>query len=170
MNRTGEVDGEAFRSAMGKLAAAVHIVTAHHDGQDFGLTMTAVCSLSDDPPSLILSINRQSRTLDAILRSGKLCVNFLSASHADLALRFADQSRSAHRFAQGSWRRGLGGMMLLEDCPVSLECAIMESHPIRSHQILACEILRVHGSASKDILLYAKRDFGRFLALQQNNA
>ncbi len=89
-------------------------------------------------------------------------MNFLDASHSDLALRFADPARTDDRFAIGCWREGKSKVPILRDSPISLECEIMGSFEARSHRVLACEISHVHGDKAPGLLLYANQAFGRF--------
>ncbi len=73
------VDGAAYREAMARLAGAVHLVTTDGPGGRAGFTATAVCSVSDAPPTLLVCINRDSSAYPAFDRNGRLCVNLLAA-------------------------------------------------------------------------------------------
>ena len=74
---------EAFLESMAWLASAVHIVTVRHGGRDYGMTVTAVCSLSTDP--VLLSINRKAAAHDAILATGELGLSTLDPCQSYLA-------------------------------------------------------------------------------------
>lgn len=157
---------EDFLDAMRSLAAGVHIVTTHHDKRDYGLTMTAVCSLSDAPPSLLLSIARSSTCLDAILASRRLCVNFLDQTHTDLADRFAGGHgvMGPEKFEQGDWGRHPPCPPVLQNAPVALQCKVTSAHEIATHNILACEVIGTHmgDATAESMLLYGDRNFGMF--------
>src|ERR1700674_3446868 len=71
------VEGPAFREAMSRLGAAVHVVTTDGPGGKGGFTATAVCALSDAPPMLLVCLNRRSRSTGPFHANGVFCVNTL---------------------------------------------------------------------------------------------
>ena len=98
---SGDVSSEDFRSAMGNLVAAISVVTGGRGDDISGMTVTSVCSLSTDPPSLIASINRASSSWPLLQRYRHFRVNILGADQLDVAERFAgkDGLKVAERFA-----------------------------------------------------------------------
>src|SRR5262245_20731676 len=83
------VDKDVFRDVIGHFATGVTIITARADEVDYGLTVSAVTSLSLDPPMMIVCVNKTSRTLPAIRASGTFGVNILGEGQGALAQRFA---------------------------------------------------------------------------------
>src|SRR4029434_6749523 len=81
--RTVEV--AAFREAMSRLGAAVHVVTTAGPGGKTGATATAVFSVSDPPPTLLVCLNRRSQTNPVVVENGVFCINTLGASGAEIA-------------------------------------------------------------------------------------
>ncbi len=91
----------AFRGAMANVASPVAVVTALDDGVPHGTTVSAFCSLSMEPPMLLVSLDVESSLLHHVTVGGTLGVNVLSAAHDQLALRFAQ--RGVDRFAGLEW-------------------------------------------------------------------
>src|SRR5262249_56834048 len=79
------VEPTAFREAMSRLGAAVHVITTAGPGGKTGATATAVCSVSDAPPTLLVCLNRRSQTNPAVVENGVVCVNTLGAGGAEVA-------------------------------------------------------------------------------------
>src|SRR5258708_1358379 len=83
------VDRERFRSVMGHFASGVTIISTRHEGIDYGLTASAVSSLSLDPPMLLICVNRTSNTQKAIAQSQVFAVNILREHQSEVARHFA---------------------------------------------------------------------------------
>ena len=97
------IDRAQFRDAMSRLGAAVNIITTSSTDGPCGLTASAVCAVTDDPPTLLLCINRDSEMNQAFKASGVLCVNTLSPVHERLSPIFASMTGAtqAERFREG---------------------------------------------------------------------
>ena len=96
------VEPGVFREAMSRLGAAVHVITTAGPGGKAGATATAVCSVSDAPPTLLMCLNRRSQTNPAVVENGVFCVNTLGHSGAEIADIFAGRTgvlrqRSVHQ-------------------------------------------------------------------------
>jgi flavin reductase (DIM6/NTAB) family NADH-FMN oxidoreductase RutF/3,4-dihydroxy-2-butanone 4-phosphate synthase len=87
------IDADLFRAVFGGVPAAVSVVTTALSGRPHGATVSAFCSLSLDPPLVLVSLHRESALLQAIRRTRRFCVNVLAAGQEDLALRFARRSK-----------------------------------------------------------------------------
>lgn len=96
----------AFRDAMSGLAAAVNVITTDGPGGRAGFTATAVCSVTDQPPTLLVCINRSASVYDAFIENGRLCVNTLGNGQQDLSNLFGGKSSQQERFACGQWEAG----------------------------------------------------------------
>src|SRR5271169_6988178 len=86
------VDVAAFRDAMARLGAAVHVVTSAGLAGKTGFTATAVCSVSDQPATLLVCLNRRSNSAPLLAQNGVFCVNTLGAADSNLADIFAGRS------------------------------------------------------------------------------
>lgn len=157
------VDAQSFRSAMSRLGGAVTIITSRDGQERAGLTATAVCSVSAQPPRLLVCVNRDVRAHEVIERSGELVVNVLAAAHEGLARRFAGMVEGVcgeARFQAGEWCDGSGAGPVLRDAAASLECKVVETARSGTHSMFLCEVSQVHvPSLSNSSLIYFDRQF-----------
>jgi flavin reductase (DIM6/NTAB) family NADH-FMN oxidoreductase RutF len=158
---------ESFKSGMRHLAAHVCVITtvgplrARH-----GLTATAVCSVSADPPTLLCCVNRQIAPFAAIRESGIFAVNVLGVEDLDLAKRFASEIQGEERFDIGSWMAMATGAPVLESALATFDCRLTRLEEVATHGILFGEIQVVRSRPSTaEPLLYAHGAFGGFAPL-----
>ncbi|WP_343954898.1 flavin reductase family protein [Nonomuraea longicatena] len=153
--------GLAFREAMAFAASSVHVVTSIGDHGDAGITATAICAISDAPPSLLVCLNRRSYAHSVISRSGVLAVNNLSYDQLALADEFAGRgSRSMiDRFARARWTRGSTGTPLLADCLASFDCRVDHSMTVGTHELFICAVVDIVRATPRRGLAYAARRF-----------
>jgi flavin reductase (DIM6/NTAB) family NADH-FMN oxidoreductase RutF len=152
-------DEQVFRDVIGHFTTGVTIVTARHDGVDYGVTVSAVSSLSLEPPMLLVCLNRVSRTQGAVDRQGAFAVNILGAGQADLARRFA--TNSDDKF--DGLRTGYGdlGHPLLEDALAHVECRVVERAVGGTHTVFLAEVVRAERFEGEP-LVYYRGQFGGF--------
>lgn len=159
----GGVDAAAFRAGMSRLGGACTIITASHEGERGGLTATAVCSVSAEPPRLLVCVNRNVRAHQLIADSGQLGVNVLDACHEGLAKRFAGMVQGVvggDRFLEGNWLSSPKGVPLLSDALVSFECRVIEETQSGTHSIFLCEVIDVATTGgAQSALVYFNRHF-----------
>ena len=163
------VQSEAFKSAMRCLAAGVTIVTTIHDGQRAGLTATAVCSLTVDPPQLLVCVNQRAEAHGLIHRGSVMCVNLLARHHRDLAARFAGQGgiSGAARFAMGDWTTLRTGAPVLADAVASFDCLVAERVESATHSIFIGRVVDVRSRADASPLIYAGGAYAELQALTE---
>jgi len=93
-----------FRKAMRTLASAVSIVSTAHDNCRFGMTATAVCSLSMQPPTLLVCVNQSTSLHHPLLSAGRFCINILHADQDELARTFGRNAlRTGSHAETGRW-------------------------------------------------------------------
>ena len=158
------VDSGDFREGMRQLAAGVTIVTTSIGDQRIGLTATAVCSLSAEPPMLLACVNREAGAHDPALQSRVFCVNVLSAQHLDLATQFASSERVAERFTTGEWGTLETGAPVLMDALASFDCLLGQTLRAETHTVLTGRVQAVRTDAAQEPLLYSRGAFGTFAA------
>ena len=108
---------------MGRLAGGVAVVTAlDADGDPRGLTATAVCSVSLDPPLVLVCVARESHTLTAIRASGRYALNFLRSADTFSSARFAGSAGS--KFEGVEWTAAPGGSPVLPGTLAWVECDV----------------------------------------------
>lgn len=150
-----------FKAAMRQLAATVTLVTTFEDGAPHGMTATAVSSLSADPPSVLVCINRTASMHGPTERSRYFCLNLLAAYQGDLCQAFGAQ-RGADRFAVGEWREGPHGLPQLTGAAATLFCAVDEALTYGTHTIFIGRIEQVAVDHAAEPLVYQGGAFGRF--------
>ncbi|MGH7708091.1 MAG: flavin reductase family protein [Vulcanimicrobiaceae bacterium] len=153
-------DGDAFRGAMGHIAAGVNVITTNGVGGSVGLTVSSMCSLSLDPPSLLICVYGESPACAAIRRNRCFVVNVLSEAQTEIALCFAGQVRELRhdRFAIAKWYPLPTGAWGLPDTTATFDCLVVEEHPFGTHVIFigAVQACGAHDSAP---LLHIRRAF-----------
>ncbi|MBB4953883.1 flavin reductase [Agrobacterium vitis] len=130
---------QAFRNGMSRLGAAVNIVTTDGVAGRHGLTVSAVCSVTDTPPTLLVCINSNSHAHDAFAQNGVLCVNVLAAAHEELSGLFARWT-GEDRFATTAWHSRSTGAPVLADAMVAFDCRIVERQSRGTHTVFFCEV------------------------------
>jgi flavin reductase len=155
------VDRKIFRDAMARLGAAVNIVTCVVRSGPVGFTASAVCSVSDDPPTLIVCVNRASRLNVAFKESGTLCVNALAAGQQHLSGVFAGQTGAdmKDRFAMAVWRTLVTGAPVLQGCITSFDCSIAEVTEVGSHSVFFCRVMGTLIGPMQEGLIYFDRQY-----------
>jgi flavin reductase len=156
-------DKAEFLEAMSRFAAAVTLITTGKDDLRYGLTATAVCSLSIDPPSLIACVNQRATGHDTILREECFAVNLLGPQHAALAKRFAGEggAQGSERFWGSNWLRLSTGAPILADSPAAIDCVLAQKLDGYSHTILVglVKAVRIPGDVDPHCLLWHGRKF-----------
>ncbi len=140
------LDAQSFRSVMGSLAVGVTVVTTtDRQGEPRGLTATAVCSVSLDPPLILVCIDRTADCYESFLTAEVLAVNLLQERQEGVSRRFAQ--KVARKFDGIGYRSGVTGAPILADVLAYVECRIRARHPGGDHTILVGEAV-AHGLAS----------------------
>lgn len=154
-----EVNRDAFRNAMSVLAAAVNVVTTDGPAGRAGFTATAVCSVSDEPPSLLVCLNRSASVYDIFSTNEHLCVNTLTSDQQALSNLFGGKSSMDERFASAKWSTDCTGVPMLDDALINFDCRISNRVAAGSHDILICEIVGIRQRESGDGLIYFQRGY-----------
>ena len=165
-NQGAMVDGEGFKEGMRRLAASVCLITtATADGVRNGLTATAVCSLSAEPPMLLCCLNRASHSFAAVTRAQVFCVNVLCEQDAGVAHHFSSNRQGAEKFTVGDWGVGVTGAPLLASALAAFDCRLDQVVEAGTHAILMGRVAGVVLAAvGGRPLLYAQGGYGRFTA------
>ena len=150
----------AFRQAMRRLTSTVCIVSAHADSEPVGMTMTAVTSVSMEPPALLICANRRSRLHAALTPGTPFCVNVLRVGHDSVAAAFGGRASHAERFCLGNWAIGGDGPPHLEDALANLFCCVANSLDHGSHTLFVGEVREVRTGAEGPPLIYGDGRYG----------
>jgi len=157
------VEAAAFREAMSRLGAAVHVITTAGPGGKTGATATAVCSVSDAPPTLLMCLNRRSQTNPIVAENGVFCVNTLGDSGAEVADIFAGRTgvQGSDRFATGEWSVLMTGSPVLVSAVVAFDCRIIEVRAVASHNVFFGAVEAVRLGPAGPALVYHERAYKR---------
>jgi len=154
------VDLTSFRDGMALLAGAVNVITTDGPQGFGGFTATAVCSVTDQPPTLLVCMNRSSFAHPIFTGNGALCVNVLGADQQGASTLFADRNVTmAERFARIAWSRLATGSPLIDGALVSFDCAIAQTSEAGSHSIFLCEVKGIRLSDPRGGLVYFNRNY-----------
>jgi flavin reductase (DIM6/NTAB) family NADH-FMN oxidoreductase RutF len=132
------VDPERMRSVMGHFASGVTIISTRHEGIDYGLTASAVSSLSLDPPILLICVKRSSNTYEAIKASRVFSVNILREDQSEVARHFA--TSHPDKFVGVNVSYGELGVPLLDDMLATIECRVVEIVSGGTHSVFFAEV------------------------------
>lgn len=154
------MDAKTFRAAMARLAAAVNVITTTADGQNYGFTASAVCSVTDTPPTLLVCINRTARSHPMITKTRILCVNTLASAQEPIGLVFAGPNATMEeRFATGEWGQLTTGAPVLENAAVSFDCKVNSIEQVGTHDVLFCDVIGLRCSDNAQSLVYFDKRF-----------
>ena len=153
------VDVAAFRDAMSRLGAAVHVVTSAGPGGKTGFTATAVCSVSDQPATLLVCLNRRAKSAPLLAQNGVFCVNTLGADEEKLADLFAGRSgvHLEERFTVGEWITLKTGSPVLASAVIAFDCRTIEIKAVASHNVLFGAVEAVRLGPAGPALVYHDR-------------
>jgi flavin reductase (DIM6/NTAB) family NADH-FMN oxidoreductase RutF len=162
-----EVSAGDFRNAMRRLTGGVSVITAGRGRDISGMTVTSVTSLSVDPPTLIVSVNRGASSWPLIRRYGFFGVNILNADQLDIAERFTgkDGLKGGARFAGADWFTRASGAPLLSGALAAIDCEVEEVVERHSHAIVIGRVLDLQVSPRTAALAYWQ---GQYLAIDRD--
>ncbi len=129
----GLIDPATFRDCMRHVPGAVSVVTTLHGGARSGMTMTAVCSVSADPPQLLVCINRSASSQPLIVAAGRFGVNFLAHDQQHVANAFSTVMDD--RFVTGAWIELASGIPILEGALAAFDCVVTQQVEAGTHTI-----------------------------------
>ena len=154
------VEAQTFRNAMGLLGAAVNIITTNGSHGRHGFTASAVCSVTDSPPTLLVCLNRNSGSHLIYSGNRTIGINVLAQQHEALSLHFAKSSVAIEdRFTQGDWMTAQTGAPLLADARVALDCEIDQILEVGTHSVFFCAVKAAHFGPDSAALMYMNRAF-----------
>lgn len=127
--------GTSFRAAMRRVASTVTIVTASDGSRRHGMTMTAVSSLSMDPPSMVICVNQSTFLHEILVSARHFCVNVLTHDQAAVSTAFSGASSPEERFSVGAWLTHAAGMHYLSSAQANIVCRKTAAIPFGTHTI-----------------------------------
>jgi len=161
------ISADDFRHAMRRLTGGISVITAGEGRNISGMTVTSVTSLSVDPPTLIVCVNREASSWPLVKRYGFFGVNILTADQTDIAERFSGKGglKGADRFIGAPWTTGVSGVPLLADALAAIDCEVEEVVERHSHAIIIGRVLDVTVSPRTAALAYWQ---GQYVAIDRD--
>jgi flavin reductase (DIM6/NTAB) family NADH-FMN oxidoreductase RutF len=145
---------ESYRAAMRRVASTVMIVTCCDHGRRYGMTATAVTSVSVEPPTLLACVNRNAGLHAFLQTADYFCVNVLRGSQTAQAAAFSGALQGESRFAVGEWHMDSDGTPYLADAQANLFCRKVGAIAHASHTIFLGEVFQARVLESIEPLLY----------------
>ena len=153
------IEATNFRNAMSLLPTAVNVVTTEGLSGAHGFTASAVCSVTDTPPTLLVCMNTTSRSHGHFVENKILSVNVLGAQHEHISNTFASKLCSEQRFQQGTWTKLVTGSPVFEDALVSFDCEIEQVQEVGTHSVFMCRVVAIKQSEQDESLVYFNRTY-----------
>jgi flavin reductase len=144
---------------MARLGAAVNIITTDGPAGRAGFTASAVCSVTDEPPSLLVCLNRSASVYATFKQNGVLCVNTLGSGHQAISNLFGGKTPMAERFAAARWSPGPSGAPMLDEACVSFDCRVQQCTEVGTHDVLICQVLAIRTGERAESLIYFNRGY-----------
>ena len=159
--RDTNIDADRFRAGMAQLTGAVTIIATRNGAARSGLTASAVCSFSVEPPRLLACVNFSGNSFAHIAASRCMSVNVLAQSQEELAKRFANMlgDEKEDHFSYGKWTELTTGAPVLEEALAGFDCAVEEMLVAHTHAVVIGEIKDVVVNSGMKPLLYSNRAF-----------
>ncbi len=163
MNKPASAEAAAaeFKLGMRSLAGAVSIITTSDGGRLYGMTATAVCSATADPPAVLVCVNRSTTTHAAIARSGVFCVNVLRHEDRELSGVFSGALKGEGRFRSEHWTQLATGAPALISSLVAFDCRVANQMVHGTHTVYVGEVEQVRIGRKGKPLLYADGQYAR---------
>lgn len=150
------IDADTFRAVLGRFASGVTIVTVRDsDGKDHGMTVSAFCSLSLEPPLVLFCVDHTASMHGLLLEHPRFGISVLSSGQEAYSRRFADTTTErSERFDGIAYQRGDADVVLLDDALAHLECQVLRHHDSGDHTIFIAEVERAHALDGRPLLYF----------------
>ncbi|WP_137154389.1 flavin reductase family protein [Rhizobium sp. FKL33] len=150
---------DAFKGAMRRFASGVGVITAGQGDSRRGLTATAISSVTMDPPTILVCVNRQGEAHQAIEQDGAFCVNILASEAEGVAMDFAGQTGrvGTDKFASFSWSTLATGAPALDGALANIDCEITERVETASHTVFFGRVLDVRLSDGAPLIHFDRK-------------
>ena len=154
----------SLRSLMAGFPTGVAVLTAFdRDDSPWGMTVSSVCSVSMDPPTLLVCVRNGSPTLEALLGKGSFTVNLLHHAARPAAELFC--SGDPDRFDHVGWERPLfGGPHLVRDAHATADCEVTTTEHVGTHVVVFGAVRHVTHRSAEHPLLYGLRRYASWPA------
>jgi flavin reductase (DIM6/NTAB) family NADH-FMN oxidoreductase RutF len=147
------IDSDTFRAALGRFSCGITVLTARDSkGRDHGMTVSAFCSVSLEPPLVLVCIGHEATMHGLMMHVEHVGISVLSSVQEAVSRRFADPE--SDRFDGIGYSRGEAGVALPDDALVHLECDVVARHEAGDHTIVVCAVERAVAFDGRPLLYY----------------
>ncbi len=153
-----------FRRVLRGFAATVNIVSSRDGFNNYGMTATAVTSVSMDPPSLLVAVNERSSMHPVLCTAPRFCINILGSGQARHSSVFGAPGPMAERFEFGDWRLSPDDVPYLADAQANIFCTRVDAHKFGTHSIVVGQVYQLAVGESYAPLVYLD---GRYVSIEQ---
>lgn len=156
------VSRQEFRDAMARLGAAVNIITTDGPAGIGGFTASAVCSVTDEPPTILICMNRNATAAPRLKANGTVCVNVVGSSQKEAAMVFSGVTKCPmeDRFLAGTWTKLATGAPALDGALESIDCRVTDIIEKGTHLVIFAEVEAIRmGAPDEHGLIYFGRDY-----------
>ena len=161
--KSSPIERATYREAMSRLGAAVNVITTGSTNGRHGFTASAVCSVTDEPPTLLVCMNRSSSSRGQFVVGAPLAVNTLAADQQAISAHFASGLDMEQRFdlagRDDRWTTLLTGAPVLEKATVAFDGRVSRVVEVGTHSVLFTEIVAVRLGIDGHGLIYFDRSY-----------
>jgi flavin reductase (DIM6/NTAB) family NADH-FMN oxidoreductase RutF len=152
------IDSEQLRRAMRTWTTGVAVITAMHDGQQYGMTVNSFSSVSLEPPLIAVTLKQLTHTHELVVKSGEFSLTILSSDQKELADRFAGKIPDIKdRFAGVLTERLVLDAPLLKGGIAYFNCRVENSVPIGENTFFLAEVIAASDQGKGEPLVYHNR-------------
>lgn len=148
----GNLDPQIFRRVMGSFATGVAVVTTSRGGEQFGMTINSLTSVSLEPLIVLICVVKGSRTGAAIRDRGRFAINLLNAEQEEISRRFV--SKEQRRFRREDASENAWGVPLMESALATLVCDVHLEHEVGDHDVVYGRVIHCESSEGKPLLYW----------------
>lgn len=156
------LDAEGLRAAMRAWTSGVVVVTAAHNGERHGMTVSSFTSISLDPALIIISLQAASHTHELVSQAGTFAVTILSADQRMISERFAGRTEDGDRFDGLETETLETGAPFLKGGLAYLDCRVTQSVPSGMNTLFIAEVVAARSEGSGQPLVYHDRQYRVF--------
>ncbi|MFK4823432.1 flavin reductase family protein [Paenochrobactrum sp. BZR 588] len=155
------VEPQTYRNAMSHFAGAVQLVTTDGKSGRRGLTLTACCSVSDNPATVLVCLQKVHEYNKLFIENGVFAINTLSSAHQKLSDAFSGrfQMTQDERFALAQWQTLTTGAPVLADALASFDCIVTSVQEHSTHYVVFGEVVGVSQKTDEEALIYLNRRY-----------
>jgi cob(II)yrinic acid a,c-diamide reductase len=159
--KLNKIEAAEYRQAMSHFAGAVHVVTTDGAAGRRGLTVTAACSVSDNPATLLVCLNHGNPFNAVFDENGVFCLNTLALKHEQVSVAFSGKGHLPQdgRFALAAWDTMETGAPALQGAAAAFDCKIVSAHNVATHRVLFGEVIGLRSGGDSRPLIYHSRGY-----------